>query len=270
MVPHLRRKKKVPKPKRCSEENARRMAKARHFSREHGQAVRQNSVRTASSEAAGSMPYEIGWQLQRDTNKPPNAPSLSEPSPAAEAEAVPVLVATASPTQPSKEIMFHKDDVFLLWLGDQHIPPILAATLRCDIFSTIKKSRVQKRVSKKLLPSTIMFSWLTEDINEDGISLTLEDDDENYSATEVSSLLEDGSLVLLGGVRRISSNGWIISEEDMDRSRRKMLGCIESEEEEEEEEGVREDDEEDGEEEGNEGSQEEGACAKGDPGAMGA
>ena len=118
-----------------------------------------------------------------------------------------------------------------------------------------------------------MFSWLTEDINEDGISLTLEDDDENYSATEVSSLLEDGSLVLLGGVRRISSNGWIISEEDMDRSRRKMLGCIESEEEEEEEEeeeDVREDDEEDGEEEGNEGSQEEGACAKGDPGAMGA
>ena len=58
------KKKKVPKPKRCSEENARRMAKTRHFSREHGQAVRQNSVRTASSEAAGCMPYVIGWQLQ--------------------------------------------------------------------------------------------------------------------------------------------------------------------------------------------------------------
>ena len=160
MVPHLRRKKKVPKPKRCSEENARRMAKTRHFSREHGQAVRQNSVRTASSEAAGCMPYEIGWQLQRDTNKPPNAPLLSEPSPAAEAEAVPVLVATASPTQPSKEIMFHKDDVFLLWLGDQHIPPILAATLRCDIFSTIKKAEFRKGFPKSSYQVQLCFPGL--------------------------------------------------------------------------------------------------------------
>ena len=164
--------------------------------------------------------------------------------------------------------MFHKDDVFLLWLGEQHIPPILAATLCCDIFSAIKKSRIQKRISKKLLPNIIMFFWLTEDSNEDRISITLEDDNDNYSATEASSLLEDGGLVLLKGVRRISSNGWIISEKDMS----KVLGCIGSdeEEEEEEEEDVREDDEEDGEEEGNEGSQEEGACAKGDPGAMGA
>ena len=113
-----------------------------------------------------------------------------------------------------------------------------------------------------------MYFWLTGDGNGDGISLTLEDDDDNYSSTEVSSFLEDGGLVLLKGVRRISSNGWIISEKDMS----KVLGCIGSdeEEEEEEEEDVREDDEEDGEEEGDEGSQEEGTCAEGDTGVMGA